>query len=334
MKKKICNPGFIFFLVLTTLMLKPVAGAGQKTPLHHQLESTFEWFRNHPPAADGSNDAARMEKSALLDEYGMQLSHEFWKAYRAVWATDPAGAREIEKDHPVLYYFRYAADQSAQEIRNTPVTEGVVIWKLYNMGYVVKTRDACFAIDLVQPGAGDLSDVLDFAIVSHAHGDHYDTNFLNAMVAAGKKVYSPFFAGGTVIDTETEFRQNELKVRFTMNDQSGVPVIVTEVNCGPSAQEYTIYHIADSRVLEALNPTRKPDLLILHIANGIDIFETIKRTQPAVTVFDHVMELGHAVGKYRWSYDYTYDQIRDFPKGSGYVLTWGERLQAGVGNAD
>ena len=330
MKKNIYNPGLLLCLVLVIVLVQPWVASGQKSPVHNQIESTFEWFRNHPPAADGSNYAARKEKSALLDEYGMQLSHETWKAYRAAWASDPAGAREMENEHPVLYYFRYAADRSAQEIRNTPVTEGVVIWKLYNMGYVVKTRDACFAIDLVQPGAGDLSDVLDFAIVSHTHGDHYDTTFLNAMIAAGKKVYSPFYAAGTVIDTETEFRQNELKVRFTMNDQSGVPVIVTEVNCGPSAQEYTIYHIADSRVLEALNPTRKPDLLILHIANGINIFETIKRTQPSVTVFDHVMELGHAVGKYRWSYDYTYDQIRDFPKDSGYVLTWGERITAGV----
>ncbi len=38
------------------------------------------------------------------------------------------------------------------------------------------------------------------------------------------------------------------------------------------------------------------------------------------------MELGHAVGDYRWSYDFAYDKIRSQPHAFSYVLTWGERI--------
>ena len=116
-----------------------------------------------------------------------------------------------------------------------------------------------------------------------------------------------------------------------MNDQGGVPVIVSQIDCGPAANNYTIYDIADARILEQLNPTRPVNLFILHIANALNVFDAVNKVKPDVTIYDHVMELGHPVDKYRWSYEFTYDKIKNQPPASSYVLTWGERLDIGIG---
>ena len=47
---------------------------------------------------------------------------------------------------------------------------------------------------------------------------------------------------------------------------------------------------------------------------------------PEATVYDHIMELGHATGQYRWSYDFTYNKMKSQPHTSSYVLTWGEKI--------
>ncbi len=295
-----------------------------------ELNSTFTWFRNNPPKSDGSNFQSRREKTTLLDKYGWQLSNDTWTLYRSCWPGDPAKLSDLENSNPILGYLRQTVDKSVDEIKNTRITQGVIIWKLYNMGYVIKTKDACFAIDLVQPDSKRLVEILDFAIVSHAHADHFDKDFVKAMVERGKTVYSPFYEQGTVIKSTGEFNFKEVSLRFTMNMQGNIPVIVSQINCGPSAKNYTIYDIADARELATLNPTRHVNLFILHIANGLDIFDAVDQVKPDATIYDHIMEFGHPIGKYRWSYDFTYNKIERQNHASSYVLTWGEKLEIGV----
>ncbi|MFD2144355.1 hypothetical protein [Mucilaginibacter antarcticus] len=108
-----------------------------------------------------------------------------------------------------------------------------------------------------------------------------------------------------------------------------VPVIVAQINCGPSTKNYTIYHIGDARLLDKLNPSRHINLFILHVQNDIDVFKSVARVKPDVTIYDHVMELGHAVNKWRWSYQFTYNKIKDLDPAKSWVLTWGERVMVG-----
>lgn len=295
--------------------------------LHDLLDSTLFWFLNSPPNADGSNYNARWLHTALIDQYGWELSTTTWHSYRDAWKTDPAAADALEDAWPILYYLRKADQRAYTEIRYTPVTQGFILWHLYNMGYVVKTRDKCFAIDLVARDSTDLVGLLDFAICSHSHTDHYDVNFLNAMVAAGKPVFSPFYSKGTVVTTTNEYNFGEVNVRFTpSHQQTDVPVIISQINLGPGANGYTIYDIADARPLTDLNPTRHINLFILHVANGLNIFDAVARVHPDDTIYAHEMELGHSISSYRWSYDFAYDKVNSQPHASTWILTWGERI--------
>lgn len=318
------------WLVLITFYTLPFNVKAQGESSFKAMDSVFTWFGQNPPNTNGSNFAARWNKAKALDNYGFRLSDTTWSIYRKNCKTNATAAARLEKANPILYYLNRATSQSIAEIRGTKVIRGAAIWKLYNMGYIVKTKDACFALDLNQRGSEALADVLDFAVVSHVHGDHNNTSFLDAMIAAGKKVYTPFYKKGTLIDTTREFNFGEVNVRFTTNMQANVPVIVAQINCGPSANNYTIYHIGDARLLEQLNPNRHINLFILHVQNDIDVFKSVARVKPDITVYDHVMELGHAVDKWRWSYQYTYNKIKNLDPAKSWVLTWGERLEVGM----
>ena len=87
----------------------------------------------------------------------------------------------------------FAFDRVLRKIKETVVTgDAPAVWSVYNMGYIVKTREALFSIDLKHRRSRSLVPLLDFALVTHKHGDHYDGNFCKAMDEAGKPLVSSF----------------------------------------------------------------------------------------------------------------------------------------------
>ena len=60
------------------------------------------------------------------------------------------------------------------------------------MGYIVKTREALFSVDLVHRRDVEFAPLLDFALVTHNHGDHWQKGFYQAMTKRGKVVVSNF----------------------------------------------------------------------------------------------------------------------------------------------
>jgi len=82
--------------------------------------------------------------------------------------------------------------------------DGARIWKLYNMGFIVRTKTATIAFDLVR---GDSARNQDFALpaeimnrlvdqcdalfISHRHGDHVDEGVAQRFLDQGKPVVAP-----------------------------------------------------------------------------------------------------------------------------------------------
>lgn len=293
------------------------------------LNKTYNWFMSNPPDINGSNFNSRWNQTGIIDEYGWQISNTTWDSYKSSW-TDLSVSEKYEATYPILYYLHLADQHSLDDIKNAKITQGVVIWYLYNMGYVVRTKNVSFAIDLIARGSTSLADMLDFTIVSHSHADHYDKNFVSAMASKGKPVYAPFTGNGiTTISSTSEFNFGEVNVRFTLNhQQTTMPVIVSQIDCGASAGNYTIYDMADARDLSALKPDRHVNILMLHIANGYDPTQAAAIINPEVTIYAHEMELGHstAADGYRWKYSYSYNKIKSQPHESSFILMWGEKL--------
>lgn len=137
---------------------------------------------NYPPQLPEPRE--RYLGLLLLDA----VMHDVYAAYRA----------------PVQEFFHQQIDQAVSQIEKTKVKHGAVIWKLYNMGFVVKTKSTTFAFDLIsgkntksESFAIPLSimqrliDQCDALFISHLHPDHADEEVANLFISNSKPVVAP-----------------------------------------------------------------------------------------------------------------------------------------------
>ena len=302
-----------------------------------ELDAARLWFASHPP--NGTNDLQRREKMAVLQQASDQLSQEKWVAYKNSWATNAAVADRMENEEPILYYLSKATAEAISDIRRTKVERGVVVWFMYNMGYVFKTPQGCFGIDLSFRTAPQLADDLDFVLATHEHQDHQHDPLLQAMTAKGKPVVSRFFKGGQSIPggdgatTPIELHLKSFRVKVDIGDHhhDTVPpslnsMLMYQIDCG----DCTIYHTGDASNREKMKPDRPVGIFIPHVKVGLPIAETIKQLKPRMTFPSHVLELGHPPKPnhgWRVSYDYAFRTIKDVPQDQATVLTWGQRWE-------
>jgi hypothetical protein len=71
-----------------------------------------------------------------------------------------------------------------------PVKSGLTIYKLYNDGTIIRTKDICVGVDLncIWSDSEQFARVLDALFVTHNHPDHIDSSLLTAMQDLGKPV--------------------------------------------------------------------------------------------------------------------------------------------------
>ncbi len=102
---------------------------------------------------------------------------------------------------PVQKFYHERITSVLREINNTKITKGAKIWKLYNMGFIVKTKSTTIAFDFVSgsvtnsEGFGLEEKIItglvkecDVLFISHKHRDHIDMKIAQAFVDEGKPV--------------------------------------------------------------------------------------------------------------------------------------------------
>jgi len=176
----------IIYLYVCKPPQRPDAAAPEYKQMKESLDRVREWLWNNPP--NGTNRRERRQRMEILQMACDQLPASVYLQYRASWNDSEETAAAFEDEYLVLSYLRSATRHAIQDIRTTDVKQGVVVWYLYNMGYVFKTPDVCFGIDLHFRDAEDLAEDLDFLLITHGHGDHFTKSLLDAMIAAGKPV--------------------------------------------------------------------------------------------------------------------------------------------------
>lgn len=113
---------------------------------------------------------------------------------------DKHAARRV----PVREFFHGRAEKALAALENTRVEKGAVIWKLYNMGFIVRTASVTLAFDLVRGNSAKeadfalpdavmdrFADQCDALFISHRHDDHADMRTAQAFLDRGKPVAAP-----------------------------------------------------------------------------------------------------------------------------------------------
>ena len=165
-----------------------------------------------------------------------------------------------------------AFEKVMREVKATVVTGDVpAIWSVYNMGYIVKTRESLFSIDLNHRRGTEFAPLLDFALVTHNHGDHWRKDFYNAMTERGKVVVSNFLDNPRFNEMKGDsekgvgtYKIKDVEIRTSLIDHNDEPwgidfTMAFEIRIG----KWLLYHTGDSgRGTEPklVTPWGRPDL--------------------------------------------------------------------------
>ncbi|KKL58768.1 hypothetical protein LCGC14_2222060, partial [marine sediment metagenome] len=289
---------------------------------------------SHPPA---TGDQAVREQALLLLDFPLNVRRSrHWRV------------------HVGRFYQRCMA-RALDEIAHTRVREGLHVWKMYNMGFVVKSARHCVGFD-IHPGSrrtGPLSahqqdrlaGMLDAALVSHLHFDHLHAGFLRRMLAAGKQIVlpptlRPGLKGRNVHRVYGRraglTRIGKLSVRslpgwqrlLTRNNVYVVDIDGHRVLHNGDNTRHGVYY----RVSE-LGPI---DVILANCWSGFGQWDHLSEAQLLIT--GHENELSHVVSM-RAPFRRTYAKVRrmgllpeglDAPSAAGpdcRVLSWGEGLR-------
>jgi hypothetical protein len=259
-----------------------------------------------------------------------RFTNKEWSSYRKL--TDEAEVAMLEKSG-VPYFLRKSFDKVCKELRTTKVKEGTVaVWLLYNMGYIVKTPTATFGIDLNSRHLDKILDYIDFAMITHPHGDHNTKELREGMAKRNK----PLLAAFDVADIDEmrvtdggEYTFGDVKVRVTLGDHNKKArkfVASYEIDCGPRTNNTVIYHTGDTSNYTQLNPQKPVDIFIPHIRVGLDIPAAIEKFQPKHIFMSHIQELGHRINKWRWTFDDALRSKEKWSHGHLWIPCWGERV--------
>ena len=214
----------------------------------------------------------------VLQDYMQKLID---KTMKAEFEKFDDNRNETTKN-PVLIHYDQTLDHLLKQIPETkPVPGTVVIWYLYNLGFIIKTPTACFGVDIHHRRAELLEPYLDFLVVTHNHNDHYSMPLLRAMTAAKKLVISNFFpnAGYTKASEQThvvkgitihcgESDHNNILKRFTM------PM---EIICPTGKQNFVFFTSGDTFHHRFLNKKSEAiDLYAVHPYCGMEAIEAAK----------------------------------------------------------
>lgn len=231
----------------------------------------------------------------------------------------------------------------------SPVKRGMKIYKIYNDGFVARTKSVTIAFDVVRGELNGKSivsneqiaqivDRCDVLFLSHNHSDHVDRYVVDRFIAAGKPVVAASeilegVEGVTHYRSETEILDKEvvlkngerLAIRIYPGHQSEMMCnvyVVTTPEGLTVAQTGDQYNKDDFKWIATVKEQRPSiDALIINCWS-MDIAEAIKGFNPRYVLTGHENEMGHTID-HREAFWLTFQKLQ--PVEHDYVvMAWGE----------
>lgn len=309
-------------MLLLAAMLAPALGSAQS------IEELADIMWNKTSYKEITPE--RREAMNKMQHYADTFTHTLFNEYLSTTAgTEKEQAIE---QWGLMKFYNMALEKLLTEIPKTKVKKGeVVMWQLYNMGYVIKTNKQCFGIDLYHKHAERLAPLIDFMLITHNHGDHHCKAMVEALEREGKAVYSNFLSNGYKVTTGDSFTVGNISVKVTTVDHNATLknfVNTYEVNCyDKKGRDYVILFSGDAHNYTQLTATGKVDLFVPHLAVGLNMAKAVEKIAPTEVLMSHILELGHAITKWRWSYEYGINECEKLQREGVYLPVWGEMMR-------
>ncbi len=260
----------------------------------------------------------------------------------------------------VQAFYRQRLERAVVSIERTQVTEGLRVWKLYNMGFLVRSPAVSFAFDIV-PGP-PLKSAPDFKVsrelvqraiaqadalfISHEHDDHADPEVARLFLDAGKPVIAPEGLWSDVPDLAGRLMYPKRSVDrvHLIPIQNGTQVLkvvaypghqgtapINNVHLVTTPEGFSVIQTGDQSGPEGpgsdfdwvaqIGRDHKVDVLLPNCwGNALD--RTLRGVNPQLVITGHENEMSHTVD-HREDYTQTYNRLF----GSKYpaiVMAWGE----------
>lgn len=304
------------------------------------------------------------EINAALKKYPPKLSHQALRETHLLLLDAVLHDKYAAYRKPVQDFFHERIANTLAEIENTKVQKGAIVWKLYNMGFIIRTKTVTLAFDLVD-GKSSRSDSFalsentmvrlirqcDILFVSHFHRDHADETIARQFIDNGKPVIAPpqIWAGKPIHQLVTHLKRQadtlqeltlksgrKLKIVMYPGHQMGetennVPLVYTPEGLSFSHMGDQINEgkfMIDYDWIDDVAGKHHVDMLILPSWTN-EMYRIVKGFKPELVIPGHENEMGHPLDdRVPFWGDSEFLQLTYLElKASSFrtlVMTWGE----------
>jgi len=151
------------------------------------LEVVNKLTELYPPVVDGDDMQSLIRRRTLqLLDYPLHVDNKGSKPL--------ASEEEITAFGALCEKYKFQARQKFLDWLSSPRPEEgkLDLFKIYNMGFVIRTAHHSLAIDVRWEGTDEeamfIAENVDLFLLTHAHGDHYSKSLLEAMARLAKPV--------------------------------------------------------------------------------------------------------------------------------------------------
>jgi L-ascorbate metabolism protein UlaG (beta-lactamase superfamily) len=332
-------------------------------PLPERIADPAQWdlflYHRGAPAGylDREADYTLQTVQKLLEKYPPQLQESLERRL-ALFAVDGVLYDDIcSPQRPAIQSFFHSRMRIAgQMIKESSVSTGVMIFKLYNHGFIVKTRSVTLGFDIIRGycvGAAGfpvenqemdgIINACDALFISHDHADHVDEWVVRQCIDKGVPVIAPPDLWpdnpirdrlvlperdlNTISDLPIKNGKAQLKVTVLPGHQG--ENVINNVYLVTTPEGIAVCHTGDQHNRDDLKwigeiaHTYPVDVLMVNCW-ARDINDLIHGFSPQLVLTGHEHELGHGTDQ-RKPYWLTYARLKecDIP---ALVMTWGESL--------
>lgn len=338
-------------ILLTAVMVGHTCCYGQQNPQGNQ--ATLQWWGNVDEFLNQQSIRTFDLIDQVLDENQPQIKEPVIRKM-ALLSLDNLLHDTKNDQRPALgNFFQKRIKNIVDKIRTDRPEKGAIVYKLYNHTFIVRTKSATIAFDLVSNESSkieglripdavikDIVNACDILLVTHLHDDHADSLVARMFVDAGKPVVtSPDLWNGMSgkilypargVDQSQSIRLangKEIKVRALPGHQGSN--ILNNVYAVTTPDGLTFVHTGDQSNTEDLNwidkihESVKVDVLLVNSWTR-ELVRAIKGFNPGLVVTGHENEMGHSID-HREPYWLTYERL----KGNTYpsvLMSWGEKF--------